>query len=79
MKMLSANDSIAVVLAIAMLLSLAACSAEPEPGAEQETDHILQSQTEALERAQAVEDQVLEAAEQRLDTVDEQTAQPNDG
>lgn len=70
---LTAVAAIAVVICVA----LAGCGNGDETMAEQAGDasdaHLLEAQEQALERARAVEDQVLEAAEQQREAIEEQT------
>ena len=71
------HDRLLLITAL-LALMLSGCTPdqndEPDP-AEAET-HLLESQQQALERARAVEDQLQEAADQRLEALDEQE---NDG
>lgn len=64
-------------LAIAIGVALTGCGngedTMAEDADEQQDAHLLEAQEQALERARAVEDQVLEAAEQQREAIDEQT------
>lgn len=54
------------LMIVAVVIFLAACGgADRDP-----EEHLLKSHQEALDRAQAVEDQVLEAAERRRREID---------
>ena len=64
-------------LAIAIGVALTGCGNGEDTMAEDtagpQDAHLLETQEQALERARAVEDQVLEAAEQQREAIDEQT------
>ncbi|MEM1080240.1 MAG: hypothetical protein AAGH65_01530 [Pseudomonadota bacterium] len=60
-----------VVATLALLFLIAGCGSEPEPTAETEPGQtVIDPQIEAMERARAVEDQLQEAADARLEELD---------
>ena len=63
---------LATIACVSALL-LVACSNDAEPEAEAEQAQLLEAQTQALERARAVEDQLLDSAERTQRAIEEQT------
>ena len=57
---------------LAISLNLTGCGSDQPSASEPQDAHLLEAQEQALERARAVEDQVLEAAEQQREAIDEQ-------
>lgn len=57
---------------LAMSWTLTGCGSDEPSTADPQDAHLLEAQEQALERARAVEDQVLEAAEQQREAIDEQ-------
>ena len=64
-----------------LALTLVGCGPAPsdELDSTESEAHLLEAQEQALERARAVEDQVLDTAEQQREAIDEQSAEPEDG
>ncbi|GEM_PF-4237855 len=74
-KTMQAVRTTLAMLLISSLFLLTACSdqaVEPETTSEEDSPHLLQAQEDAMDRARAVEDQLQEAADQRLDDADAQ-------